>query len=267
MKIDFHTHAFTESIADRAIKKLEALADQKALTDGTISSLLNRFDEWGVDKGVVLTIATKPSQQKTINNWAASIKSERIIPFGSVHFMADDWEEELERIKSLGLKGIKLHPDYQGFEIDDEKMIPIYKKCAELGLIVMFHAGLDCVSPNHIHARPEASLKAHMLVPELTMVLAHMGGNDMADDVLKYLAGADGNLFFDTSFIADRYDDSLVEEIILKHGSDRILFATDCPWCSGKAETDMINRLNLSEADKDNIFYKNAQRLLCPRFV
>lgn len=262
MKIDFHTHAFTESIAERAIAKLERLADQKALTDGTVRSLISRFDDWGIDKGVVLTIATKPAQQTVINNWAASIKSDRIIPFGSVHFMAEDWEAELERIKELGLKGVKLHPDYQGFEIDDKKMFPLYKKCAELGLIVMFHAGWDCVSPDYIHARPEASRRAHEAVPELKMVLAHMGGNELAEDVLKYLAGVEGSIYFDTSFVADRCPDSVIEEIILKHGADRILFATDCPWCSGKAEADMINRLRLSEEEKEKIFHKNAEKLL-----
>lgn len=262
MKIDFHTHAFTESIAKRAIEKLEGLAQQKALTDGTVASLLQRFDEWGVDKGVVLTIATKPSQQTTINNWAASIKSDRLIPFGSVHFLADDWEAELERIKELGLKGVKLHPDYQGFEIDDERLTPIYKKCASLGLVVLFHAGYDCVSPDYIHAIPEASLRVHRRVPEMTMVLAHLGGNYLPDDVLKYLAGEEGELYFDTSFVADVYDDSVVEKIILKHGTDRILFATDCPWCSGKAEIDMINRLSLTEDDREKIFHKNAERLL-----
>lgn len=262
MKIDFHTHAFTESIAQKAISNLEATASQKALTDGTVASLLSRFDEWGVDKGVVLTIATKPTQQKTINDWAASIASDRVIPFGTVHFAAPDALCELERIKSLGLKGVKLHPDYQGFEIDDEKMLPIYKKCAELGLVVMFHAGFDAVSPEHIHARPKASRKVHEAVPDMKMVLAHMGGNDCADEVLELLAGCGGEVYFDTSYIANTYDDETVMKIIDKHGADRILFASDCPWCSSKLTADMINRLPIGNDDKEKIFYKNAEGLL-----
>lgn len=262
MKIDFHNHAFTESIAARAVSKLEATANQKALTDGTVKGLLKRFDEWGIDKGVVLTIATKPSQQRTINDWAKSIESDRIIPFGTVHFLSDDALAELERLKSMGFRGIKLHPDYQGFEIDDCRLFPIYKKCSELGLVVLFHAGLDALSPEHIHARPKASRLVYDKFPDLKMVLAHMGGNECADEVMEYLAGAGGELYFDTSYIVNTYSDETVLKIIERHGAGRILFASDCPWASSKLTAEMIERLPLDNEDKEKIFHKNAERLL-----
>ena len=124
MYIDFHTHAFVDAIADRAIAKLENTMMTSGYPDptppvtrGTVGELLEKLDEWEVDRAVVLPIATKPSQEKTINDWAASAMSDKLYFFGTVHPDAEDAFDELERIKALGLKGIKLHPDYQGYGI------------------------------------------------------------------------------------------------------------------------------------------------------
>ena len=141
MIIDFHTHAFSEKIAQKAMSELAGTSGLTPYTDGTVRSLLKHMDETGVDKSVVLPIATKPSQQKIINSWANEIMSDRIYPFGSVHPDADDACEMLEEIKDSGLYGVKLHPDYQGFFADDERVYPVYEKCVQLGLPVVF-AGL-----------------------------------------------------------------------------------------------------------------------------
>ncbi len=262
MVIDFHVHAFDERIAEKAISKLEETSDFMAFNRGTIKETIECFDEWGVDKGVLLTIATKPSQQKTINDWALNQASDRIIPFGSIHPDAEDVFEELERIKSMGLKGIKFHPDYQEFFIDDEKMLPIYKKCAELGLIVVFHAGYDPLSPDIIHALPEASAKVFKAVPNMTMVLAHLGGMYHFDDVEKYLVGLEGNLYFDTAYINNNIDKSQLERIINNHGADRILLASDSPWHEASGEIALVKSLGISDEDKELILHKNAERLL-----
>lgn len=145
MLIDIHTHAFPEKIAERAIETLShtsgGLIPQHK---GTLASLKEEMAKDGVDISVVLGIATNPQQQTNVNNFAAEInKDEKIIAFGSVHPDAPDALQELERIKALGLKGVKLHPEYQNFYVDDERMKPIYKKISQLGLITLFHAGHD----------------------------------------------------------------------------------------------------------------------------
>ena len=129
MVIDFHTHAFPERIAKGAIEKL-ALASGGLIpqTEGTLESLRCEMQNDGVDLSVVLGIATNPAQQNNVNSFAAEInETEGFMAFGSVHPDAPDAVCELERIKELGLKGIKLHPEYQSFFVDDEKMKPIYK--------------------------------------------------------------------------------------------------------------------------------------------
>lgn len=265
MYIDFHTHAFADSIAERAISQLAKTSEKcnlRPATDGTVKSLREVLVKNGVSKAVLLPIATKPTQQTTINNWAASLDDGFFYPFGTVHPLAEDKFEELERIKSLGLYGVKFHPDYQNFFVNDEMMFPIYKKCAELDLTVLFHSGYDPVSPDLYHCTSKAAAEVHDKVPEMTMILAHGGGMRDWDNVEKYLAGKEGKLYFDVSVIAHEIDHDQLFRIIKAHGADRILFGSDCPWDTPSYEISMINSLPLSDEEKEMIFYKNAEKLL-----
>ena len=262
MKIDFHVHAFNEKVAERAISNLEKIADLTAHTRGLISQTIQKLDEWGIDKAVLLPIATKPSQQQIINDWSALQNSDRIIAFGSVHPDADDAFSELERIKAMGLKGVKLHPDYQGFDIDEERLFTLYRKIAELGLVCVFHAGYDCYSPDHVHAKPEMSARVHKAVPELKMVLAHLGGYMRWEEVYEHIAGLEGEIYLDTSMCAGYIDSELFLKIIRKHGADRILLASDCPWSSADDAVRLIESVGLGFEEKEKIYHKNAEKLL-----
>ena len=258
--IDFHTHAFTESIAERAIEALESSSPCRPKTRGTAAELLTMMDKCGIERSVLLTIATKPHQQTVINSWAAGIRSDRLLPFGSIHPDAPDAPDEAERIKSLGLYGVKFHPDYQHFYADEERMMPIYKKCAELGLPVLFHCGTDVVSPHDVHCTPMAALNVHKRVPELTLILAHLGGNYMWEEAEKYIAGED--VYLDTAFVSGRIPDSAALRIIRKHGADRILFASDMPWQLPSETLLMLSRLGLSREETEMITHKNAEKIL-----
>ena len=162
------------------------------------------MDKAGVDISVLLPVATKPTQPKGINSWARSFaeKEPRIIPFGAV-FPDETAEAQLEELAERGYKGIKLHGDFQGFYADDEKMLPIYRRCAEYGLICVMHAGLDCVSPHDIHVTPERMARVLDKVSGVKFVLAHMGGNCIEDRAAKILAGAD-DVWVDTAYAAGR---------------------------------------------------------------
>lgn len=262
MKIDFHTHSFNEKIAEKAISNLEVIAQITPYTRGLVSQTIERMDEWGVDKAVLLPIATKPAQQKINNDWAILQQSDRIIPFATVHPDAEDAFEELERIKKMGFKGVKLHPDYQGFEIDEERLFPLYEKIADLELVCIFHAGFDCYSPNHIHALPEMSARVHKAVPKLKMVLAHLGGYKCWEGVFEHIAGLEGDIFLDTSMCAGYINPQLFYDIIKKHGTDRILFASDCPWDSAGETVKLIESLPFTEDEKEKIYHLNAEKLL-----
>lgn len=261
MVIDFHVHCFNPKIAERAIFQLESIAGIEPYTRGLTEQTVERFDSWGVDRGVILPIATKPTQQKILNDWAAQQDGGRFISFGSIHPDAEDICEELDRIKALGLHGVKLHPDYQGFMIDEERMDLIYDEIARRDLPVIFHAGWDCVSPELIHCTPERAVKMLKRHPDLKAVFAHLGGNELWQEVYDYLAGIDGEVYLDTAFTSN-CPDGIMERIIKKHGVDRILFASDCPWDSSLKIKDKICGLDLTDTEKEKILGGNAARLL-----
>ncbi len=262
MYIDFHTHAYADKIAERTIQALKQTAKMPCITDGTTLGLISALDKNGVDKAVFLPIATKPTQHEVVNSWAKSIESDRLIPFGSVHPFGEDAIEYLYKIKESGLKGIKLHPDYQGFEFDDERIYPLYKKCAQLGLVLIIHAGFDPISPKKVHATPQMIAKVMENIPDLTLVAAHLGGMNMWNDVYETLAGKFENLYLDTAFVSNFIEPELFEKIIKTHGAQKILLASDTPWENTQDEIKAIEKMSLSDKEKALIFSENASRIL-----
>ncbi|MEE0946887.1 MAG: amidohydrolase family protein [Acutalibacteraceae bacterium] len=261
MLIDFHTHCFPDKIAEKAIEKLSFVSGGLIPhTKGTLYSLKEAMKREDVDTSVVLSIATNAHQQTSVNDFAAHINNdEDIIAFGSVYPHSQDVMSELERIKELGLKGVKLHPDYQGFDVDDIKLKPIYKKISELGLITVFHAGNDYGYAPPYGATPEKMSKAIEWFTS-PVVVAHWGGVGCGEDVLKYLCSK--NVYFDTSYAYGTQPKYYFEKILEKHGADRLVFGTDSPWHTAGMEMRLLDTLKLTEEEKEKICYKNALKLL-----
>lgn len=261
MIIDFHTHAFPDAIAPRAMTTLSrASGGLKPQTEGTVASLKEELKKDGVDMAVVLSIATNPNQQKKVNDFAISVNEDPMLfAFGSVHPDAEDALEELERIHKAGLKGVKFHPEYQNFYADDEKMKPIYRKISQLGLITLFHAGHDLGFPPPFHAMPEHLLGALKWL-DAPVVAAHWGGVQCDQGVLDKLCGQ--NLYFDLSFGYGIIPRMQALRIIEKHTPDRLLFASDLPWHRPAWEMRLLDTLDLSPEDREKIQWKNAQKLL-----
>lgn len=266
MIIDFHTHVFPDAIASGTIAHLEQAANIHAFTDGTLSGLKNSMKESPVTTSVVLPVVTKPSQFESINHYAASINGkDGIISFGGIHPDSLDYRFELEQIKSLGLPGIKLHPDYQKTFIDDERYLRIIQYATELGLIISIHAGIDVGLPDPVHCPPKRTKNMLNQVLSHTkydpkIVLAHTGGYDQWDQVEEFLVGLP--VYFDISFSLPMITKEQFLRIIRTHGANRILFATDSPW-SGQAETvAYVKQLGLTKEENEMIFYRNAMNLL-----
>ena len=264
MLIDFHTHAFPEKIAARALAQLAERAKMIPETDGTVQGLLAKMDLWDVDRSVVCNIATNVKQQTSVNDFAiqtAADHGDRLIPLGSVHPDAENIAEELERIHAAGLAGIKLHPDYMLRTFSDPAYGPILDGAAQLGLFVIIHAGFDVYSPNKIYADPEAILTVIRRHPKLKLICAHYGSNCLWDSAEAKLAGK--NIWIDTSMgCRGGLFPSQARRILEKHDSDRILFGSDMPWCSPQENVRYLESLGLSSALLDKIFYQNAIALL-----
>lgn len=261
MLIDFHTHAFPEKIAARAIETLAHEAGGlESQTDGTLASLKEQMHTDGVDISVVHSIATNPRQQHNVNSYAIEMdREDGIVAFGSVHPDAPDALEELERIRAAGLKGVKLHPEYQCFYADDEKMKPIYRKISQLGLITLFHAGHDYGFAPPYHCMPRHLLGALKWL-EGPVVAAHWGGVGCGVEVLETLCGQD--IWFDLSFGYSTMPKSIAQRIVDKHTPDRLLFASDMPWHRPAWELRLLGSLDISDADRKKICFRNAQTLL-----
>ncbi len=260
MLIDFHTHCFPDKIAEKAIAKLSAVSGGlEPYTNGTLQGLKDSMTRGGVDVSVVLNIATNAAQQHNVNDFAAALNGDGIVSFGSVFPTSPDVFDELERIKELGLKGVKLHPDYQGFSVDDPKLKPVYRKISSLGLITVFHAGYDYGFPPPYGAMPE-KLAVALSWFDSPVVAAHWGGLNCGEGVLAHLCGRD--VYFDTSFGYGQMPKYYAQKILEKHGVERMLFGTDTPWHTPQMERRLLEHLGLSDNEWKAICSQNAEKLL-----
>lgn len=262
MIIDIHTHAFPDALAARALAALTARAQVPAYTDGTAAGLSASTAQAGIDRAVVAPIATRPAQAASINAWAAGVNRTHanLISFGSMHPAQDDWADEITRMVDYGLKGIKLHPDYQDFFVDEPRLLPIYRALADAGLIVLFHAGVDIGLPPPVHCPPERLARLLDAVPALTVIASHMGGYAQWDDVERLLLGR--ALYLDTSYSLADLGAERMTALIRGHGAARVLFGTDSPWTDQAAEAAVVRALPLPAGDIDAIMGGNAARLL-----
>lgn len=265
MIIDIHAHTFPDELAPRALAALANNSGVNPYTDGTCAGLLASMQRSGIDKSAVMLIATKPAQARGINTWAAAISSqnENLICFGTLHPKQDDWQDEINRMVDDGIPGVKFHPDYQNFFVDDSELTPIYRALADAGLIVMFHAGVDIGLPPPVHCTPDRLARMLDSVPDLTIIAAHMGGYACWDDVERHLVGR--NLYFDTSFSLADLGPERMTAIIRAHGTDKILFGTDSPWTDQSAEVAGIQKLPLENDEIAAILGGNTFHLLKKR--
>ena len=270
MIIDFHTHAFPAALAAKTIPMLAEKSGATPFTDGTAEDLSARLRASGIDLGVVLPVVTRPGQFDSVNAFAAQLcQTEGLISFGGIHPDDETPEEHLRKIKDMGLRGIKIHPDYQGVYIDDPRYIRIAKEAVRLGLTIVTHAGVDDGFPEEVHCPPERAARFVKAVYEDNeeapgkIVFAHGGGNRQFDGVIEHLAGLD--VYFDLSYILSYAAPETVTEIIRAHGAHKILFGTDCPWGDPGAFVRFVRALPLTENEREDIFHRNAERLLFGR--
>lgn len=262
--MDFHTHAFPDEVAERAMKKLleegRKMFDVRAYLDGTLSSLVSSMDKYNIEKSVVCSIATRPSQFEPILLWSRKVMSDRILPFPSFHPLDGKFAERVSQIRGDGFKGIKFHPYYQDFIIDDEKIYPIYEKISESGLIVVMHTGFDLAFERRRIADPSRIAKVLERFPELKLVATHLGAWEDWDEVKRHLTGK--QVYMEISFALEYLKRDAAREIILNHPEDRILFGTDSPWTDQGQTLALLKGLQLGEERETLILRDNALRLL-----
>ncbi len=280
MIIDFHTHIFPDKIAGKVVQNLAKVSCTTPFTDGSQGQLLASMQKAGIDYSVTLPVMTSAEQVEKIHSGiietSEQLMAQGIIPFGGMHPAYENVRKELLRLKDAGIKGIKIHPAYQKKNLDDPAMMKIIDIASDLGLIVITHAGIDIGIYDHDYASVKHVLHIIDQIQPEKFVLAHMGGWGCWEAVERDLAGAP--VYFDTAFSigpimplsghdkAPYLDYNLTVEdfarICRKHGRDKILFATDCPWQDQTDTIHLVRTAPLSEAEKEHILWKNAATLL-----
>lgn len=266
--IDIHTHTFPEKIVKKSISILEKAANIKACTSGTNKSLIESMTKAGIKYSLLLPVATTPNQVSKINeNSYKQNGRDGLFFFGAMHPLFDNYKEELKQIKNEGLKGIKLHPDYQKVFFDDIRMKRIVDTATELGLYIMVHAGVDIGLPEVVHCTPTHVLDVLSDTGSDRLILAHMGGWHLWDEVYDKLV--DEKVFVDTSFSIDNVknvegnmDKEKFTRLVRAFGADKVLFGTDSPWSDQSLSVDWINETDLTEKEKQKIFWDNSSKIL-----
>ncbi|BCO10455.1 amidohydrolase [Desulfolithobacter dissulfuricans] len=258
--IDFHTHAFPDQVATKALPALEKRSGVKAYHDGTVCGLLASMDRAGIDTSVICSIATRPEQFQAIFDWSASIRSEKIIPLPSVHPADPELKKHIWTIGKKGFKGIKMHPFYQEFVIDDPALDSLYEALIRENLLLILHTGQDIGFPDSDCASPRRILNLVTRFPDLRLVTTHLGGWNMWDEVRRLLTGRP--IYMELSFSLDFLDQIRLRDMITSHPRGYILFGSDSPWSDQATTLKMLRRLDLDEDLFREIVRENGRTLL-----
>lgn len=262
MSIDIHTHAFHPKIAHKVLAQLEGYYKISPVGTGLAEDLVARVRRAGLSRAVVHTAATSPDQVIPANNWSLYLQKNypELEPFGTLHPGYPRWEQELERLSRAGIRGLKFHPDFQGFRLDDPALAPIFEAVSGR-FTVMFHVG-DKYPPARNPSCPRKIAAIHRAFPDLTIIAAHFGGLMHWEHVVESLVGLD--VFLDTSSSLDFIPDHLLAAIMTRHARERILFGSDYPlYDPGEEIPRLQQRCALTDREMENIL-SNADRLIGP---
>ena len=261
---NMHTHIFPDKVVDRAVNAIGDFYGIGMSKSGTSQDLIDDGQRFGVKKYLVCSTATKANQVESINSFIAKEASlhPEFVGFGSLVPDFCDIESEVERIIFLGLKGIKLHPDFQKFNIDDPNAFKIYE-AVQGRLPILFHTGDN----RYEYSRPKRLLNVLEKFPKLVAIGAHLGGYSQWDeaqstflDDIPYLSHP--RLYIDTSSSLMFLPPQMATKIIKKHGVDKVFFGTDYPMWNHEEEFALFSKLELSDLEREKILYKNAHDFL-----
>ncbi len=253
--IDFHAHIFPEALAERAVANIGNHYGIEMHGRGRLDELNASAENAGVSRVVLLSTAIKPSQTESVNRWLASRQNERFVAFGALHPDSGDPEQDFDTLLSLGLHGVKLHPEFQVFDIDDPKMDRLYR-CIGGAVPIMMHVG----DPRHDHSAPIRLRRVLDRHPELRIIAAHLGGYERWEEARETLIGLP--IWLDTSSALWAMPPEEAVDLMRSHGMARVVFGTDYPVNDHARELALFNRLALTPAERQAILHDNGARLL-----
>ena len=258
MPFDAHAHAYPDSIATRAAAGISEFYDMPVRFDGRLDTLLRLCDSAGIGRALVSCVAATPSSVGAINAHIARAVRERegrVVGFAALHPDSPDVALDAAKAIDSGLRGVKLHPDFQKFYLDEPKCLKSFEAFAGK-LPALVHLG----DSRFDYSSPERAARLLRAFPEATVIGAHLGGWSVWDEGAEALAGF-RNLYVDTSSSLYELEPARALRLIRRFGSERVLFGSDYPMWDPGAELDRLRRIGLTSEEEALILFGNANRL------
>lgn len=256
MIVDVHNHVWPDHVAPRALAG--NVPGSELFGDGTAAGLVAAQDEAGVDLSVCLAVANHPGQVETANAFVGSLDRSRFVPFGTIHPGLAP-EDNLASLRAHGVKGVKLHPIFQGYSLDDPALLPVLEALAG-EFCVIAHVG-EGAGADGTACTPEMVRDIAAAVPSLTLIACHFGGYHRLAQA-ECLLGT--SVHFDTAWppTLGALDPGPLRDLIRRHGVEKVLFASDWPTASPAAELAVLRGLGLDDDELEAVCGGNAVRLL-----
>jgi predicted TIM-barrel fold metal-dependent hydrolase len=257
MLIDVHVHIFPDAVARRAVDRLSQLGSMCAYADGTRADLLAAMNRAGIDWAVNLPVATSSEQVSAINDWAVANNVPPVHSLAAIHPDSPDPLAILGEAKRRGLRGVKMHPEYQQFDPCEDRLEFIWLACMELDFPILFHSGYDAAYPPPFRSSPAKFAILARRHPRLRMVLAHCGCLEGWRDVPETLRGIP-NVAVDLAYSAGIIPPDGLIRLIRGLGAERVFFGTDSPWQDAAADAKAFLALPLTPGERERIAWRNA---------
>jgi len=240
--------------------------------------LVAAMDEAGVDRAVILgkdygSLGDVRNENLTDEEVAEYVLDfpDRLIGFTAAHPERGKKaavDRVVHAIQTLGLRGIKLNPA-AGFFPNDRALYPVYEKALELGVPVIFHSGIKPPAQGCRlkYCSPVYLDDVVVDFPELRVIIAHAGYPWVEETIMVGLYAE--NVFADISTL-NQVETVLgypvmvpaLHRLFLSLGSGRIVFGSDGVFNMSEIAEAVKGADFLSDADKENILWKNAAAIL-----
>ncbi len=258
--IDCHCHVYPDAIAKKAVNGIAGFYDFEVSDDllvrGTVSDMLSREKKAGISHAVIFSVATTPHQVSSINRFIAgeAVKSGgSLTGLGTIHPDSENMTADLDEIAALGLKGVKIHPDFQRTAADDERYMRAYEYC-EGRLPVLIHCG----DSRKDYSNPKRIARIAEKFPRLTIIGAHLGGWSVWNEAIQLLPEYD-NFYVDCSSSFAFLGAEKFTETLRAYGAHKTLFGTDYPMWSPDEEVENLLSAGLYPDELEFITHKNAE--------
>lgn len=258
--INAHCHIYPDKIASKAVKGIRDFYDLDMSLNGRTDDLIKDGNRVGVNHYLVHSVATTPKQVKSINefiSYEVNQHPDLFTGFGTLHPDSDDIKGDVNYLMDLGLKGVKLHPDFQLFALNEERAFKLGEAINDAELPVLIHCG----DFRYNYSNPEQLMPFLKRFPDMTVIGAHFAGWSMWEDATEKLAGTP-NLYVDLSSSLYALTPETALELIHAYGADKVLWGTDYPMWDSVSEMDYFNKIDLTDEERFMILYDNASKIL-----